>query len=151
MKFIGYQNGDAGATASFLLQLADELGIDPRSIRTTRGGFMVPDELLIVDGVQILDEPPVPLLAVPDGGPKQSPEGWYETELPTPDVEMDESTGEVFLTTEAFLDELKHGTVVVEPDREVVRAWAKDHGLTVADKGALSKAVLSAYAQAHGG
>lgn len=114
MKFIAYQNGDRGATAAFLMQLADELDIDQRSIRTTRGGFMVPDELLIVDGVQVLEEPPVPLLAVPDDGPKEPPEGWYDIELPTPDVELDEPTGQVFLTTEAFLHELKHGTVVVE-------------------------------------
>lgn len=162
MAFVAYMDGDRGATAALLLALADEQGINRRSIRTTRGGFFVPDELLVVDGVQVVSEPPVPLLAVPDE-PKTPPPGWDDA-LPTPDVEFDQETGKVFLTTEAFLDELKYGTVVYAPeqsdadfsdehvvDREVVRAWAKRNRLPVADRGALKRSVIDAYLAAHRG
>lgn len=39
--------------------------------------------------------------------------------------------------------------VSVPPDREVVRAWAKEQGLQVGDRGQLKKDLIEAYRQAH--
>lgn len=145
-------NGDAGGTATLLLSLADEHEIDRKSIIRTRGGFSVPHALAA------LLQNPAPPIAPTDQSP---PDGWYETEMPTPDVEFDEA-GRVVLTAEAVDTAIANGAVFVEdsptdgedddassPDREKVRAWAKERGLSVADRGALKKSILDAYAEAH--
>lgn len=165
-------NGEnQGVTATWLLHTADENDIDRRSIKTTRGGFNVPDALAAALG---LAEPVVMVPEIPvEARYIDPPDGWYETPLPKVDVQID-AEGRVVLTAEAAEREIAEGTVVVEPtqnsadfsdepvvtavqvvttitevDREVVRAWAKDQGLFVAEKGALKKSVLEAYAASH--
>lgn len=144
-------NGDLGGTAALLMSLADEHQLDRKSIVRTRGGFSVPHALAA------LVQDPAPPIAF---GEQSAPEGWYETELPAVDVEFDE-VGRVVLTPEGAEAAIANGAVAVEDpeddgsrlelDREAVRAWAKEQGHSVADRGALKKSVLDAYAEAHGG
>lgn len=108
--FVGYQNGDRGATAAFLLSLADEKGIDRRAIKTTRGGFRVPAELLLVEDengnpVDVLAGP-VPPIADPKAA--EPPAGFVVREV---DVEFVD--GKVFLKDAAAEAEKAAGELVV--------------------------------------
>lgn len=169
-------NGEGqGLTATWLLYTADENGIDRRSIKTTKGGFNVPDELAAcLTGQASVPAPPL------DAAETEMPEvgSRFVPELPDSHVVTGDD-GKVYLTDEGLLAALADGTVIVETDpafteliaevatareselnsadfndepvvdREVIREWAKEQGLNPAAKGALKKSVLDAYAQAH--
>lgn len=171
-------NGESqGLTATWLLHTADENGLDRRSIKTTRGGFNVPDELAAcLSGEKAVPAPPVEVAQVemPEVGSQFIPE------LPRVDVQFD-AGGRIVLTDEAAEREITEGSVVIETDpafadlisevaaareselnsadfsdepvvdREVVRAWAKANGHEPAEKGALKKSVMEAYAAEHQG
>lgn len=155
-------NGEnQGITATWLLHSADEADIDRRLIKTTRGGFNVPDELAVAigyleqSGPFVVAVPEVPAITDPATEEKTPPPGWDDP-LPTPDVYLD-ADGKVYLTDEAQLRETGEEPItpavehVATPDvdREAIRAWAKDNGLKPAGKGALKKATLDAYHAAH--
>lgn len=143
-------NGESqGLTATWLLHSADENDIDRRSIKTTRGGFNIPDDLAAAIGYapKVAESeapaPPVPAVTLPAAEDKTPPAGWDEPQ-PTPDVVVG-SDGKIYLTDEAAARE----AAPAEMDREVVRAWAKEQGLNPAQKGALKKSVMDQYAAAH--
>jgi hypothetical protein len=154
--FVGH-GGSPGQTAAWLLASADENDIDRRSIKTTRGGFNIPDELAAAIGLVLEDRPapvvaaqPVPEIVVTEE--KTPPPGWDDP-LPEPDVAFGPD-GKVYLksaTLEREIAEAINEELVEQPaeaqevDREVIRAWAKDNGLQVAEKGALKKSVLDAF------
>ncbi len=150
-----------GITATWLLYSADENDIDRRSIKTTRGGFNIPDELAEAMGLVetsnvsfVAAVPEVPEITKPEPEVKTPPPGWDDP-LPEPDVYLD-ADGKVYLTDDAQAREtgeepeapsVEH--VAEEVDREDIRAWAKEQGFQVAERGALKKAVIEAYHEAH--
>lgn len=191
MKFVPARGKDVGITAAFLLQLADEKGIDRKLINTTKGGFKVPDELLDEDVTLFTRVDESPLLAKKD------------EPLPQSEVEFGPD-GKLYLNADASAEEIAAGNVLVggeertlataqaeDPeivaerlyeealqndaqfaaqveakeaapgvvtlvsaehppkDLETIRAWAKENGFTVSNRGALKKAVLEAYDEAH--
>lgn len=142
---------EQGNVATWLLYSADENDIDRRSIKTTRGGFNIPDELAAAIGI-VPEVGPVVVAAAPvpevpaSEEPKTPPPGW-EDPLPAPDVEFVD--GKVYLTEEAQEREAEPAEAE-QADREDIRAWAKENGYNPAEKGALKKSVLEAYAAAHG-
>jgi len=140
MGFVAATADEYGTTAALLLQMTKDAGLHVREVRTVRGGFEVPD----VVSSQLV-EPSVP--AVPavtssatssaTGPTKTPPPGWDDP-LPPVDVEF-KPDGRVVLT------EAKQAEIAAEPDREEIRAWAKEHGHKVADKGRLPNRVIEAY------
>lgn len=138
MAFVS-DGASQGATAAWLLATAEEAGINIRLIHVTRGGFNIPEELVpFLDGTRAGVQPPIePEI---DEAP---PEAWNEP-LPTPAVEFT-ADGRVVLTEEATAEEIANGSVVVEPDPAEVRAWARERGLDVADKGALKRSLVDAF------
>lgn len=131
-----------GETASLLLQMADEMGFDVRSVKTVVGGFEVPDALeAALTGVAIAPpETSSPVELVP-------PESW-SAPLPAPDV-MIGPGGRVYLTPAAQAALEAEAAEPVEVGRETIRAWAKENGHDVADIGKLKLAVIEAYHLAH--
>lgn len=125
-------NGTAerGATASWLLASADEAGIDRKLIRRAAKGYVIPDELYSFittehKGVRSDREVSVPVAAEPAVTPVD-----VSTSHPDGPPQLDER-------------------VTVPPDREVVRAWAKENGYQVADVGRIKHSLVDAYVAAH--
>lgn len=131
-----------GETASLLLQMADEMGFDVRSVRTVPGGFEVPDAI-----AAILTGVPQPLPQVQSNEGRTPPASWAES-LPEPGVEI--VKGRVVLTEAErarLVDEFRE-IKAASPDevgRETIRAWAKENGFEPAPQGKLKQAVIEAY------
>lgn len=120
MILVPVEGTTRGELASLLLAMADEAGIDRREIKRARTGYLVPRAL--VEGKLVEIEPEeVPVQVAP---PASAP--------------VDPPKVEPVRITEAD-----------EPDRETVRAWARENGFEVADKGQLKKSVYAAYEAAH--
>lgn len=161
--FVYASSEEYGEVASYLLAIADERGFDRKLIRTTFQGFEVPEGML-------LDNEYEP--SVPDGVKDvtaDAPEWFLKEDRPV-DVVQD-ADGSIYLKedvahalAEEFdttvedinkqfdLDELESKDDAEEdhePDREEIREWAKENGYNPAEKGALKKAVIEAYNEAH--
>lgn len=119
---------DRGSTATLLLAMAREAGLDERVVKSCPKGFLVPAELI---------EPMRPVKVEVT----ESSKGAEVSVLVTPEVPS------------TPYGEQGPGVVIPkpEPDRESIRAWAKAAGIDVADKGRLSKDVVAAYNAAHAG
>lgn len=113
---------DRGHTASWLLVSADEAGIDRNLIRRARNGYLIPKELQD----WMAQEAP----------PAEKPSKLHKSSVEEPAAKE--------MVAEGAPD---HGDD--EPDRETVRAWAKENGYEVAERGQLKKAIYEAYAKAH--
>lgn len=75
-------HNEYGHTAALLLQMADEMGLDPHVVKTVTGGFEVPDAISVV-----LNPPP----------PELEPPTWWKCPAPEVDVET-APDGRVLLT-----------------------------------------------------
>lgn len=134
---------DYGNLASLLLAVNEELGYHVREVRTVPGGFEVPDAV----HAQLEPDftPDVP--AVAPSGEKLPPPAWWSE--PEPEVDVTFEDGKYYAAP-TFEAEVEAAVAAGEPDREAVRAWARENGHEVADKGQLKKVIYEAYAAAQG-
>lgn len=154
MKFVP-DGENRGYTASWLLASAGENEVDHRLIRTTRGGFYIPDELALVLGLAEVEQKDA-LAAVPGqihhsapapipASTQLDPPDWWDSPHPKPDVVLGDD-GKVYLTDDALGRIVEESQPKAEEtDREVIRAWAKANGLNPAERGALKKSVVEEY------
>lgn len=140
MGFVVASDEEYGYTATLLLQMTTDAGYHVREVKTGIGGFWVPDE--------ISDQLCVPVPAMPAVRPTIAPvppPGWDEP-LPTVDVTYDATDGNYYVAPEALVEEAPPAPKPTKaPDRESIRAWAKENGHDVADFGRLPIAVIEAY------
>lgn len=123
-----YGTQDRGATAALLLAMAEELGLPVTVVKRARDGYLVP--AVIADQLYSATEPKV-----------------EEPKVEAPKVETIEPK---VIEVEAPKVETEHDHEdEPEVDRETIRAWAKDTGREVADKGRLSKALIAEYMDEH--
>lgn len=154
--FVPATAADRGEIASYLLALAAEKNLPADVVRKTFGGYNVPAGL-VEDG----EFTPVAPVAGKGDVTEDAPAWYFDAGRPV-DVEygddgtivvkaeVAEAIAEEFGTTvEALNESFSPEDVPVLDDREVVREWAKANGYNPAEKGALKKAVIEAYQQAH--
>lgn len=99
MALVECAGSDRRETATLLLAMAREKGMDTRVVRSVYNGYEVPDELLGIEDRAVLS---------------------------APEPEDDEPT-----------------------ENDLIRAWARENGYVVADRGAIKKVVISAYYAAY--
>lgn len=166
MGFVPAGAGDPsyGETAALLLALTAEMGFHVREVKTVTGGFEVPDDVW-----RAMDPQAVPIM---QPSLKTAPPGWDDP-LPEVDIEVGED-GKVYASVQEELNarydaenaalaeagvettggtwagtpELNGPVEESETDRESIRAWARENGHDVADKGRLKQTVIDAYLMA---
>jgi hypothetical protein len=129
---------ERGDFAAFVFAVIDEQGFDrKRDISTVRGGFEISPRLwaaLHPDEKRTIEPPLTGQIQVePPPAPAEEPANAPDEEPAAP------------LTP----DHIEGAPASHNVDRETVRAWAKEQGIEVAERGQLKKSVLEAYDAAH--
>ena len=143
-----------GELASLLLQMTDEMGLHVWTVRTVPGGFEVHDDVAaVLNGEKIFTKDLGEAVAILNAG-KTPPPSWSQP-LDKVDVEYNPEDGKYYAVIETPdsppVDEERVQTAIDAPEvhRETIRAWAKENGYEVADKGQLKQSVIDAYYAAH--
>lgn len=138
MYFVPATAEERPDTAAFLLTLAAELGHDPKKVLSVPGkGYLVEFN---PEGQGTVDESEVDFFVKSDDAKELK----YDSLEKLPASEVTEDEDGIYL--KALADEVEKTPEHVElPYREQVRAWAKENGYEVGDRGAIKKEIVADY------
>lgn len=134
-------NDEKGETASYLIALAKEQGYDHKLIRTDNHGFLVPSEWNF-GADEIGEQEIVPFIVLENDIRADGPESPQRQ----PDVQVTvDAEGNLYLASLEVEAEAEAAIVSELPYREQVRAWAKENGYEVGERGAIKKDYYTWY------
>lgn len=138
---------DRPATAAFLLALAVENGYPETVVLSIPGkGYLVPFNFDGTGG--LIDKSEVDFFAKAEVAPVMA--DGPESEQRKPDVDVTEEDGSLYIQARQVEADIEDDLPTELPYREKVRAWAKENGYPVAERGAIKKDIVTYYELALG-
>lgn len=133
--------------AAFLLAYAVEKGYEPAVVLSLPSkGFLVPFDIEALGG--LIDKSEVDFIPKVDPAPVM-PDG-PESVQRVPDVIVTEDDEGIYIQARQVEASIEADLPAELPYRERVRAWAKENGYPVGDRGAIKKEIVSYYELALG-